>query len=96
MVFCHGCGGEIHESAIVSPKFGAQQLKKATENWVVTLVLCFFLGFVGTHRFYIRRFALGILQLLTLGCLGIWELVDFILLLCGKFKDAEGEYIKIT
>ena len=33
-------------------------------------------------------------MILTLGGLGIWTLVDFIVILCGNFKDKEGKLIK--
>ncbi|WP_394352673.1 NINE protein [Wenyingzhuangia aestuarii] len=36
----------------------------------------------------------GILQLITFGGLGIWTLIDFIIILTGNFKDKEGNYIK--
>ncbi|MDD9158407.1 TM2 domain-containing protein [Aliivibrio sp. S4TY2] len=96
LVFCRGCGTEIHESALACPKCGAQQSQKTdtNSNWIVAVLLCFFLGFIGAHRFYTGRIGLGIAQLLTLGGLGLWTLIDFILLLCGKLKDSEGNYIK--
>jgi TM2 domain-containing membrane protein YozV len=54
------------------------------------LLLCFFLGVFGAHRFYAGKIGTGILELITLGGLGIWWLVDMILILTGSFKDADG------
>ncbi len=57
-------------------------------------LMCFFLGCFGIHRFYVGKVGTGILQLLTLGGLGIWALIDLILLACGAFKDKEGHPMK--
>lgn len=59
-----------------------------------TAVLCFFLGAFGIHRFYVGKVGTGILWLLTLGLGGIGVLVDFIMILCGSFKDCYGALIK--
>jgi hypothetical protein len=32
----------------------------------------------------------AVIQLLTLGGLGLWALIDFIMIITGSFKDAEG------
>ena len=53
-------------------------------------LLCFFLGIFGAHRFYVGKIGTGIAQILTLGGLGIWALYDFIMIIIGKFIDAEG------
>ena len=52
-------------------------------------LLCFFLGVLGVHRFYIGKVGTGILQLVTFGGLGIWALVDLILIIVGSFRDKE-------
>ncbi len=56
-------------------------------------ILCFFLGFLGIHRFYVGKVGTGILQLVTLGGLGIWALYDFIMIIIGKFTDKQGNKI---
>ncbi len=60
------------------------------KNLLVATLLCFFLGALGVHRFYVGKVGTGVLQLLTAGGLGIWVLVDFIMLLCQAFKDSDG------
>ncbi|MEK4484301.1 TM2 domain-containing protein [Psychrobacillus sp. FSL H8-0484] len=64
------------------------------KNFVAALLLCFFLGSLGVHRFYTGKIGTGILMLLTLGGLGIWSLIDFIIIAVGKFKDSNGKLIK--
>ena len=58
------------------------------------VLLCFFLGTLGIHRFYVGKIGTGIAMILTLGGLGVWVLVDFIMLLVGAFKDKEGLTLK--
>ena len=52
------------------------------------------MGFLGVHRFFVGKRGTGILMLLTLGGLGIWTLIDFILICFGKFTDRNGRTIK--
>ena len=58
------------------------------------LLLCFFLGGLGVHRFYVGKIGTGILMIVTIGgfC-GIWVLIDFIMIVTGNFKDKEGRKI---
>lgn len=60
---------------------------------LVALLLCFFLGYLGVHRFYANKIGTGVLQLVTLGGLGIWSLIDLILILIGVFTDSRGRRI---
>ena len=64
------------------------------KGFVPTILLCFFLGAFGAHRFYAGKIGTGILQLLTLGGLGIWVFIDFIIIVTGSFKDSQQLAIK--
>ncbi|WP_185234124.1 TM2 domain-containing protein [Teredinibacter franksiae] len=57
------------------------------KNKVLAAVLCFCFGIFGAHRFYVGRPISAVFQLLTLGGLGIWSFIDFIIILFGEFED---------
>jgi len=103
MVYCRGCGKEIHETAQTCPHCGAQQGKsnardtesvgKSGVSYNITLLLCFFFGIFGAHRFYAGKIGSGIIMALTAGGFLLWTFFDFVMLLSGKFKDAKGNLI---
>ncbi|WP_184041653.1 TM2 domain-containing protein [Chitinivorax tropicus] len=97
LVSCNGCGKQIHSSALACPGCGAPQpaAQLVTDKRILpAMLLCFFLGCFGIHRFYVGKVGTGILQLLTLGGLGIWALIDLIIIVVGSFTDSEGRKIK--
>jgi len=59
----------------------------------VALLFCVWLGVFGVHRFYVGKIGTGILMLVTIGGLGIWMLVDLILIAVGSFRDKEGRRV---
>ncbi len=64
------------------------------KSFVAALILCILLGSLGVHRFYVGKIWTGVLMLLTFGGLGIWTLVDIIVIAVGNFKDSNGLPIK--
>lgn len=71
-------------------------MEKSEKGFVPTLLLCLLLGGLGIHRFYVGKVGTGILMLLTLGGLGIWALIDLIMIAVGSFKDKDGLLIKAS
>ena len=64
------------------------------KDQLIAAILCFVIGIFGVHRFYLGYTGIGILQILTLGGLGIWTLIDLIRILLGDLKPKGGEYGK--
>lgn len=65
------------------------------KSGIVALLLCIFFGGIGLHRFYVGKIGTGLLMIFTLGGLGIWSFIDLISIVCGKFKDKQGNCIKL-
>lgn len=59
-------------------------------SFLVTLLLCLFLGYLGIHRFYTKNWIAGVLQLMTGGGCGVWWLIDLILIVAGSYRDGDG------
>ena len=66
----------------------------STRKILPALLLCLFFGIFGTHRFYVGKVGTGILEMLTLGGLGLWIFYDIIVLVLGRFTDHEGAVLK--
>ena len=67
---------------------------RSDSSWLVALILCILLGWLGIHRFYVGKAGTGILMLLTGGGFGIWWLIDIILIAVGGFTDKGGNFLK--
>ena len=77
-----------------------QPVVGAPKQWIVAVLLAFFLGTLGIHNFYLGYTTKGIIQLvLTITVIGIfvsgpWALIDFIMLIMrsGSYAtDAQGQ-----
>ena len=88
------------QQAYGQPAYGQPFAAGAPKQWIVAVILAFFLGTLGVHNFYLGYTTKGIIQLvLTLTFIGlivsgIWAFIDFIMLLmrAGSFAtDAQGQ-----
>ncbi len=62
------------------------------KSWIAALLLAFFLGGLGIHRFYLGYTWQGVVQLLTGGGCGIWAFIDFIRIIIKSLKPKNGDY----
>jgi len=88
----------LRERVITQEEFDKQKekllnsnsLSSSQQDWLVALLLCFFIGIIGAHRFYVGKIGTGVLMVFTLGGFGIWTFIDLILIIVGKFKNKDG------
>ena len=88
----------LKERVITQEEFDLQKEKllnssttTSTTDWLTLFLLTFFVGVLGVHRFYVGKIGTGFLMLLTLGGLGVWFLVDLILVVTGQFTNKDGQ-----
>ena len=88
------------QQAYGQPAYGQPVFATAPKQWIVALLLAFFLGGFGVHNFYLGYNTKGIIQLvLTITLIGapisgIWALVEFIMIIArsGSYAyDAQGQ-----
>ena len=60
----------------------------------VALTLGVLGGFLGLHRFYVGKPGTGVLQIVTLGGLGVWWLYDVVLIVSGEFRDNKDRALR--
>lgn len=94
-IVCPSCQNTVSSQARQCPHCGQpfRNVQASRRSRLVALLLCFFLGCLGIHRFYVGKFGTGALQLLTLGGLFIWSFIDLIFIACGAFRDDEGKQL---
>jgi TM2 domain-containing membrane protein YozV len=82
--------------APMAPGLAAREVGDSPRSQSAAFLFASFLGAFGADRFYLGHTGLGVLKLLTCGGLGIWSLVDMILVGIGSRRDAEGRRLTRT
>ena len=84
------------ETNIVEVATGTAYLAKqipgvfSDKDYTTALLLSIFLGYLGIDRFYLGQTGLGIAKMLTCGGLGVWVVIDWILIGTRKATDSNG------
>jgi len=60
------------------------------KSFLATWLCALLLGVLGVDRFYLGKVGTGILKLVTFGGLGVWALIDLIMVLANATRDAKG------
>lgn len=74
--------------------YGAPAASVGQKSFIATWLFAWLLGLWGVDRFYLGKVGTGIAKLLTLGGLGVWVLVDLILVLAGAQRDIRGQRLE--
>jgi hypothetical protein len=93
-------GERLGLKGAIALRAAQRQVKKAIrqpvietdKDQLVALILCIMVGWMGIHRMYLGYYGIGIIQLLTLGCCGLWTLLDMIRIITGNLQPKEGLY----
>jgi TM2 domain-containing membrane protein YozV len=76
--------------------YGGQPVAGATpeKEFTTAVILTWLLGGLGIDRFYLGYTGLGLGKLFTFGGLGVWSLIDAIMITTGKVPDAQGRPLR--
>ena len=92
-VMCTHCGRQVEELKGPQPQVVINNSNNnvnqntnvgyggRVKNKWISLLLCTFLGYLGAHKFYEEKAAMGVLYLFTFGFFGIGWIIDFIALI---------------
>ncbi len=61
---------------------------------IIAFLLCFLFGPFGFHQFYVGKIGWGVVYFFTMGIFGFGWVIDMLLILIGRFKDANGYRVR--
>lgn len=96
---CHNCGTKTSEIQVVCISCGASLEEKPpspatsgrSKQTALVCAALVLIGLGGVHRLYTGHIGIGIVQLLTFGGCFIWQIVDFVNISSGSFRDVDGK-----
>jgi len=90
--YCESCGNIIKSKAEICPGCGVRQ--KEGINKAALLLLTFFMGGIGVHKFYVRKNGQGVAYLLFCwtGIPGLIALVEFFIFAFTDSEDLREKY----
>jgi predicted Zn finger-like uncharacterized protein len=93
--FCSTCGRKIHRKAEICPNCGVRVAAPANAlNKVALLLITFFLGGLGAHKFYQKKYWLGALYLVFFWTYipALVAFVEFIIYACKSETELQQRY----
>ena len=82
--------GATATATLAEPATAVAAGDPAPKSFIATWLFALLLGVFGVDRFYLGKIGTALAKLLTLGGLGVWVLVDLILVLTGAQRDKLG------
>ncbi|KAF9089378.1 hypothetical protein BGX23_006730 [Mortierella sp. AD031] len=70
--------------------FKKDKVCESDRSYPIAILLSIFFGYVGIDRFYLGYIISALLKLATAGGLGIWYIIDIILICIGALPDHNG------
>lgn len=82
---------EKKENRVLKPKKEKKENSALKpKNKLTAILLSVFAGTLGVDRFYLGYTTLGIVKLLTVGGLGVWTIIDLIMICTDSLRPADG------